>query len=169
MNDIFVAKTVEGYCVLLDLEDVIILRIYNVKLDNIRIHKTNSHSAPFIWYPEWRKRGKIPLAGIIMQLLPNQELVVDHINRNPFDNRRSNLRIITKLQNCYNKSPRYSYRYKGIHKRGNKWKAHMVYRRKNVYIGYFNTAEEAARAYDTKAKELFGEFAYLNFPDEVKI
>lgn len=44
-----------------------------------------------------------------------------------------------------------------------KWQAQVKHNRKNVYVGLFNTALEAARAYDEKAKELFGEFAQLNF------
>lgn len=37
---------------------------------------------------------------------------------------------------------------------------------KTIYLGSYNTSEEAARVYDTKAKELFGDFALLNFPEQ---
>ena len=37
---------------------------------------------------------------------------------------------------------------------------------RHIYLGYYATAEEAAHAYDAKAKELHGEFCYINFPDE---
>ncbi len=46
-----------------------------------------------------------------------------------------------------------------------KWLAHIVYGYRTHRIGLFVTAEEAARAYDEKAKELYGEFARLNFPE----
>lgn len=54
--------------------------------------------------------------------------------------------------------------YKGVSKRGNRYYAQINDGHKNLFLGSFETAEEAAREYDKAAKELFGQFAYLNFP-----
>jgi hypothetical protein len=92
----------------------------------------------------------------------------DHINHNGLDNRRANLRIVTQEQNTWNKRKKhgnYSSRYKGViwYKRSSKWKARIIYRGKDIFIGYFDDEESAAKAYDAKAQELFGEYAALNF------
>lgn len=94
--------------------------------------------------------------------------VVDHKNHNTLDNRRTNLRICTRSQNHMNELPHRegSSKYKGVswNKACNKWKAFIS---KEGYIGRlggFTCEVEAAKAYDEAAKELFGEFAYLNFP-----
>jgi len=97
-------------------------------------------------------------------------LVVDHINRNSLNNRKTNLRTCTQAQNLYNKRPRankmYS-RYKGLtrEKRTNKWSVRICKSGKSIHLGYFTDEIQAALTYDRKAKELFGEFAYLNFPE----
>ena len=56
-------------------------------------------------------------------------------------------------------------RYKGVcwHKRKKKWCVSICKSGKRAYLGPFDNETEAALAYDQKAKELFGEFAYLNF------
>ncbi len=94
----------------------------------------------------------------------------DHINGDGLDNRKSNLRIATTQQNNMNTIPRKggSSKYKGVcwHKRKKKWMSRIGYNYNIVHIGYFDDEVEAALAYDKKAKELFGEFARLNFPDE---
>ena len=91
---------------------------------------------------------------------------VDHINGDRLDNRRENLRFVTNSQQHINRSkPAFVNRtsnYKGVSLRSNgRWQV-MLQRR---YVGTFLTEEEAARAYDKRAKELFGEFARLNFPE----
>jgi hypothetical protein len=94
--------------------------------------------------------------------------IVDHINHNGLDNRRANLRIVTIEQNTWNKrkkSGNCSSRYKGVswQKSSGRWKAIIVYRGKWIFIGYFDDEVLAAKAYDAKAQELFGEYAALNF------
>lgn len=92
---------------------------------------------------------------------------VDHINHNPLDNRRSNLRLASRSQNCQNQMKRSTNTsgYKGVHylKREGKWRARIQCKGKRLLLGDFETAELAACAYDEKAKELFGKFALTNF------
>lgn len=96
-------------------------------------------------------------------------MVVDHINGNGLDNRRCNLRICTRQQNAYNsRRCRGTSQYKGVHfeKATGGWRATITCKGEHFNLGLFDDEVEAARAYDCKAIELFGEFAYLNFPEE---
>lgn len=96
---------------------------------------------------------------------------VDHRDHNPLNNQRSNLRICTPAENCRNSrkrsAARASSRFKGVcwHKGRSRWRASIVVNYKNITIGQFADELEAARAYDRAAREHFGEFACLNFPE----
>ena len=101
-------------------------------------------------------------------------MCVDHINHDGLDNRRENLRICTYSQNSQNKRLREDSRsgYKGVYVAPNGGRFQAYIRKPNspkrqISLGYYETAAEAARVYDKAAKELFGEFAYFNFPNEV--
>lgn len=103
---------------------------------------------------------------MIGRMLTKDEMV-DHKNRDPLDNRRENLRICTPQQNCFNRnmSSRNVTGYKGV-QAVPPFKVTISVNGKRKSIGSYNTAEEAARAYDKVAKKYYGEFASLNFPDE---
>lgn len=92
----------------------------------------------------------------------------DHRNHCDLDNRKQNIRICTKSQNQANRvrCKKCSSQFKGVswHKGRNKWQGKIMYNRKDRYLGYFVCEIEAAKAYDEAARELFGEYAYLNFP-----
>ena len=109
--------------------------------------------------------SKVKLHHLIMGK-PDKGLVIDHINRNHLDNRRSNLRFTSQKLNSVNTGKHIvgTSVYKGVwnDKRNNKWIAELKYERKKIYIGRFATEIEAARAYNAKALELWGEYAYLN-------
>jgi len=95
------------------------------------------------------------------------EKAVDHINHNILDNRKSNLRLCTIQKNSFNRRKTgQTSKYKGIYfdKSHSKFKSQIKFNKKTYNLGRYYSEIEAARAYDAKAKELFKEFACLNFP-----
>ena len=104
--------------------------------------------------------GKIHLHRFIMDC--PDDMFVDHINRNKLDNRKSNLRICTRQQNNFNRGIR-SNNTRGIigvsfDRRKNKWRARIQVDRREKYLGYFNTKEEAIQARKNAEIEYFGEY-----------
>jgi len=99
-------------------------------------------------------------------------LICDHIDHNGLHNRKGNLRLCTNAQNCYNQQPcaTGTSKYKGVswHKCSRKWSARIRCDGKLYNLGDFDNEMEAAMAYDDKAVELFGEFAWPNFPDMIE-
>lgn len=96
-----------------------------------------------------------------------KDMMTDHKNHNGLDNRETNIRICTNAENQYNRKKNKTKKsaYKGIswHKKDKKWQARIKHNRKSIYLGNFDSEIDAAKAYDAKALELFGEFAYTNF------
>jgi ribosomal protein L19E len=95
--------------------------------------------------------------------------IIDHKDCDGLNNQKSNLRRCTQGQNQANR-PKRSYsigKYKGIAlaptKRKVRWRAQIKNIGKVLGLGYFDTQEEAAMAYDKAALEIHGEFANLNF------
>lgn len=89
---------------------------------------------------------------------------IDHINNDPMDNRRCNLRVCTVKENLRNRKPRLkSSMFLGVAPSLKKWQASIGVDYKRIYLGTFETQEEAAVAYDAAAQKHFGEFANLNF------
>jgi hypothetical protein len=110
------------------------------------------------------------LARLVMDAKPGQ--IVDHVDRNPLNNKRSNLRFCDDSQSSSNqqktKRPSTS-RFKGVFRsnpvRGSKkspWTAQISFRGKSIYLGSFVNEEDAARAYDASAIQTHGEFAATN-------
>jgi hypothetical protein len=97
----------------------------------------------------------------------NGDYLIDHINNNPLDNRRENLRIVTPEQNSMNrKSQKQSLsKYIGVSKSHKKWIAEITFKGKKFYLGRFNSEIEAAKARDIATKKYFGEYGNLNFPE----
>lgn len=98
----------------------------------------------------------------------NSKEIVDHINHDPLDNRRSNLRLATTSENVRNGRRHMdgSSDFKGVcwDASRSKYSARILVDGKNKFLGRFDDPVQAAKAYDEAAKEHFGEFAALNFP-----
>lgn len=91
---------------------------------------------------------------------------IDHIDRNGCNNQKSNLRFCTQSENGMNrtKMENASSIFKGVcfNKSAKKWMVRIQINSKVIYLGLFASEIEAAKAYNAKAIELFGEFANLN-------
>ena len=93
-------------------------------------------------------------------------LLVDHRNGDRLDNRRRNLLVTTGTLNMHNRSGWAVSGYRGVDAHGGRYRARVQFRGTQETLGRFDTAEEAARAYDRAVFDLYGEFAWFNFPDE---
>lgn len=101
---------------------------------------------------------------------------VDHINRNPLNNQKSNFRFGTSSQHQANRNKQKNNTtgYIGVHilklkLYQDRFSAYIQKDGKVIYLGSFDTAEEAAKFRDKKAIEFFGDFAVLNFPNNSTI
>ena len=156
----------QGKCALVDDADY----------DWLMQWKWYAHKAPRTFYAvrntqqnEGRRR-MVYMHREIMGLIQGDVTQVDHKSRQGLDNQRSNLRQCTTVQNGANRKKQSTQslsKYKGVSKYPNShhkkpWAAAIKYHGKHIYIGMYADEDEAARAYDEKAKELFGDFARLN-------
>lgn len=91
----------------------------------------------------------------------------DHWDLDKLNNQDENLRVVEDVGNRRNRGPQSnnSTGYKGVypHKKNRKYIAQITVNNQQIYLGSFETPEEAARIYDTAAKEHFGIFARTNF------
>ena len=114
------------------------------------------------WYVACSDGSRKIMHRIIMNTPKGMD--TDHINGNGLDNRKCNLRVCSRSQHHYNRTPKKG-KYKGVNMggRGRKWQARITVEGKRISLGYYKRQEDAARAYDIVARKYFGEFARTNF------
>jgi|SRR6478735_6686892 len=126
----------------------------------------------YSWYYLWTRNKEYAATKLNGKTTYMHRLIlegdeIDHIDGNGLNNQRSNLRSATHQQNLANQklSAASTTGFKGVTKDKRlkaKWMAQTKYNGQRVYIGKFNSPEEAACAYDEKMVELHGEFAKTN-------
>lgn len=97
--------------------------------------------------------------------------ITDHINGDRFDNRRSNLRVCSKAENCQNRKRSITNsdnKYKGVHKHGRKYLARIMAHGEKMDLGSYQNEILAAAVYDEAAIKYHGQFARTNFTPEYR-
>lgn len=163
-------KLPDGQIAIIDKDD------YWIK-DTFPCWRANQKEKKYVTVVRWIKtefgsaREEYKLHRLVMKVQKNSCKNVDHINRNPLDNRKCNLRFASFYQNMRNRQLRdrskFTSIYQGVRNvksknKTNPWMAAISIRRKLLTIGHFPTEKEAALAYNNRAKELFGDFAFQN-------
>lgn len=121
-------------------------------------------SGKLIYATGWVNGRTIPMHRLLMSA--PKGVVVDHLNHDPLDNRRSNLRLCTQRENVSNQRKlKGKGQYKGVFRDGGRFLALITVNYKTVYLGRYASPESAARAYDQAATQHFGSFACLNFSE----
>ena len=161
---------IEAYCPLIECPNYAVSNYGNVKNRN-----TNKILKPGIdthgYYMVILTKDKIRYTKTVHKLVltnfeanPENKKCIDHIDNNRLNNEVFNLRFATNQENGFNSilSNKSTSGHKGIHfyKPLNKWRAAIKYFYKSIHIGYFENIEDAIKARQDKAKELFGD--YLN-------
>ena len=137
-----------GEEVLVDAED----------FERVSQHKWQIH-------PKGYAKGRLQYMHRFIMNAP-KNMQIDHINDNKLDNRKSNLRLCTNAQNQMSKGLQSNNTsgYRGVYwdKKHNRWGSIIKFNQKQIRLGFYDDVKEAARVYDSKAKELFKDFARLN-------
>ena len=124
------------------------------------------------WYARRRRSDfeveKIPgPRNVYMHKEIIRSSLVDHIDGNGLNNQRGNLRPCNYFLNNGNrrKSSGCSSRFKGVYpnRKKGRWYSQIMINGKSLHCGMFKYEIDAAKAYDKKAIEIFGEFAHTNF------
>ncbi len=127
-------------------------------------YKWRAHKNEFdyTWYAISTDTTAVLMHRYILRLSVADECLVDHINGNGLDNRKTNLRLCTNSQNQMNRRKQRggTSRFKGVSwdSSRQRWTVRLV----NKNLGRFDNEEEAARVYDLAAIEAFGAFEKTN-------
>lgn len=158
---------IKGFDVEIDEEDLPF-----VKSKKWNVHKGDNSNTwyAYTWTYENKTVNMIQMHRLLMGVHGDNTYVVDHIDHNGLNNRRSNLRLCLSAENSWNQQLRKNNTtgYKGVSLKGDidKYYARIMKHYVAHDMGCYKTPEEAAVAYDIAALHLFGEYACTNFDKE---
>ena len=140
--------------------------------EKIALYTWHAHEGRSTWYARSRKtvdgvRYVVHLHHVVMGLPLGSDEMVDHKDQNGLNCRKENLRSATESKNRMNTMKKTGQtKYKGVALLANgRFKAAIGYNCHYKYLGNFETAEEAARAYDAEARKVHGANGRYNFPE----
>ena len=138
-------------------------KVSKYKWRGVYSKKSNTYyAARSTWDSLTKKKSTMRMHRLILKARKGE--IVDHINHNGLDNRKSNIRIVDNSQNQCNRVKRgdFSSKYKGVYRCADKWRALICFNKIKYHLGVFIKEIDAAKAYNKKAKELFKEYAFIN-------
>lgn len=161
-------KKAAGRVALVDDEDYDLVMQYHWNVRETLREPPRRNDGPYAFASIGAKQaGKRTV--LYMHVLIMGRPYIDHADHDGLNNQRSNLRPATDQQNRRNGRKRlgYSSQYKGVfwNKNKRRWQALLTVDSRPRKLGFYISEIEAALAYDDAAREIFGEFACLNFPD----
>lgn len=156
--EVFQKSVDTGVSIILNTGDVILLSPEDLDLADLTYYKTskgyfNCRTPPY---------RSIRLHRLIAKRIGlNLSYLTDHKDNNKNNNTRSNLREATNGQNRANSKINTNNLsgHKGVHFKKGKWYAQINHKKNKIFLGYFDSAEKASKAYNDAADRLFGEFA----------
>lgn len=145
---------------LIDLEDLDKVNRYNGKFSVPLTRKNGKYYAKINIYEE-DKHYLLRLHRIVMGVEDSKYPMVDHINGDTLDNRKSNLRLVTNSKNLKNRSKENSNSSTGIRNVSlinNKYVVQLQVQGKNTVLGKFDTLEQAGDFAELMRDKYYGEF-----------
>lgn len=153
--------TVESGKFIIDAEDISKILSYNWRVTQIG----NTKYVKSFQYRSGKPIFTYYIHRMILGIGKEEERVVDHIDGNGLNNSKSNLRIVTRSENCARSINRKDKSFRGVIKRGSIYYSYIQYKGKKLHVGKFSDEVCAAMAYDKASIELNGVMAVLNLPD----
>ena len=158
VGDLALVPVGRGHFAIIDKQDLDLVSNFSW-----RLHMSDGTSRRYAQAFNKSSKATIRLHQLIAS--PAQGEVVDHINGDGLDNRRTNLRLCSMTQNLHNSGSRTGLsQYKGVSKDQKGWTTGIFSQGERYDLGTFADEVDAAIAYDLAAMKLFGEFAGTNFP-----
>lgn len=129
-------------------------------------HDSNGYLIAHVYRNNKRTTQRMHRLILGLESNKNKDVLVDHINHNTFDNRRSNLRFVDNSRNQMNKdkSIKNTSGIVGVkyHKLTSKWEVDITKNGNRIYLGLYDNFSDAVKVRKDAEEKYFGEYSYDN-------